>query len=163
MEYNKNIKCPQCGTEIDPQVVDNSEDEGTKNSLLKPFNTEERINPESFLKILWLKKFELWILIVLFISLIVLGSDRLLTGTIHLGIDIFYIMGYIIFTVGTLKDKKFITLADVIAAMLKALLWPVIFCVYYTIKSSDRLENKESLYRIILYVNNPQKNNKEVS
>jgi len=75
MEYNKKIKCPQCGTEIDPQVVDNSEDEGTKNSLLKPFNTEERINPESFLKILWLKKFELWILIVLFISLIVLGSD----------------------------------------------------------------------------------------
>jgi hypothetical protein len=70
-----------------------------------------------------------------------------------------YITGYIIFTAGSLKDKKFITLADVISSLLQALFWPTLFCIKYAMG----LEDKESLYRIILYVNKTEKHKKEVS
>jgi hypothetical protein len=158
MEYNKNIKCPQCGTEIDPGAG-YKEERSTKKAESKSSNMEREIHPASFFKILWLKKIELWILIFLFILLIVFGFDRLLTGRIHLWIDILYITGYIIFTAGSLKGKKFITLADVISSLLQALFWPTLFCIKYAMG----LEDKESLYRIILYVNKREKNKKEVS
>ncbi len=163
MKYDKNIKCPECGAEIDPQIVNKNEDKSAKNAQFRPSNTETEIHPESFFKILWLRKFELWTLIVLFILLIVSVLDRLLTGSLHLWIDMLYIGGCIFFTVASLKDKKIITLADLIAVMLKVLFWPILFLLYYTIEYSIRLENKESLYRIILYVNKPQKNHKEAS
>jgi len=158
MKYNKNIKYPQNKTEKETNKFF-TEEKSTLDAPSDPSGIETKTPAIKFFKILWLKKSELGALIVFFILLIILGIDRLISGRIHIWIDIIYVGGYIFFTFAQFVNKKFITLADVISSLLQALFWPTLFCFKYAM----RLENKESLYRIILYVNKTEKNNKEVS